>query len=96
MRHFKVKVTSKGQMTLPAGFRKLTGVEAGDVVDLVVGEDGRATLKKRRSIDELVGSLSHLSKRLGRPVQKSDIDAAVAEAMEEQEERSRARSRSRR
>ena len=87
MHRFKVKVTSKGQMTLPMGFRKLTGVEVGDVVDLVVGDDGRATLKKRRGIDELAGSLSHLAKRLGRPGTKADIVDAVDEAMREQEER---------
>ena len=64
MRRFRVKVTSKGQMTLPVGFRKLTGVDVGDLVDLVVDEDGRATMKKRRSIDELVGSLGHLASGL--------------------------------
>ena len=87
MHRFKAKVTSKGQMTLPAGYRKLTGVEPGDVLDLVVGDDGRATLKKRRGVDELVGSLSHLSKRLGRPGTKADIVQAVDGAMREQEER---------
>jgi AbrB family looped-hinge helix DNA binding protein len=87
MRRFRVKVTSKGQMTLPVGFRKLTGVDVGDLVDLVVDEDGRATMKKRRSIDELVGSLGHLAKRLGRPGTKEDIAEAVTGAMREQEER---------
>jgi AbrB family looped-hinge helix DNA binding protein len=91
MHRFKAKITSKGQVTLPAGFRKLTGVGAGDVIDLLVDDEGRATLKKRRSVDELVGSLNHLAKRLGRPIQQADIDAAVAEAMEEKEARSRGR-----
>jgi AbrB family looped-hinge helix DNA binding protein len=87
MHRFKVKVTSKGQMTLPAGFRRLTGVRAGDTIDLVVDEEGRATLRKRRSINELVGALSHLAERLGRPGTKKDIKDAVAEAMRDQEER---------
>lgn len=87
MHRFKVKVTSKGQMTLPVGFRKLTGVDPGDTVDLLVDDAGRAILKKRRSIDELVGSLNHLAKRLGRPGTKDDIKEAVAEAMRDQEER---------
>ena len=87
MHRFKAKVTSKGQMTLPAGFRRLTGVDAGDTVDLVVDEDGRTMLKKRRSINELVGSMNHLAQQLGRPGTKEDVATAIDEAMREQEER---------
>ena len=86
MPRFKTKVTSKGQVTLPVGYRKLAGVEVGDTLDLIV-ENGRTTLRKRRSIDELAGSLRHLGKRLGRPGTKADIVEAVDEAMREQEER---------
>ena len=87
MQRFKLRVTSKGQVTLPAAFRRLAQVDEGDTLDLFVDEKGRATLKKRRSIDELIGSLSHLAKRLGRPGTKDDIEEAVSEAMQEQEER---------
>lgn len=86
MPRFKTKVTSKGQVTLPIGYRKLAGVEVGDTLDLIV-ENGRTTLRKRRSIDELAGSLRHLGKRFGRPGTKADIVDAVDEAMREQEER---------
>ena len=87
MPRFQAKVTSKGQVTLPISYRKLAGVEVGDTLDLIV-EDGHTTLRKRRSIDELAGSLRHLGKRLGRAVEKSDIKSAVADAMEEQAKRS--------
>jgi AbrB family looped-hinge helix DNA binding protein len=93
MHRFKLKVTSKGQVTLPAAFRRLAEVDEGDTLDLLVDENGRATLKKRRSIDELVGSLRHLNDRLGRPLEKADIKSAVDEAMAEQEERSRSAKR---
>ncbi len=93
MYRFKVKVTSKGQMTLPAAFRRLAAVREGDTLDLIVDDEGHATLKKRSSIDDLVGSLRHLSGRLGRPLDKADIKGSVDEAMAEQEERSRAKRR---
>ena len=89
MQRFTTKVTRQGQVTLPAEFRRVIGVNPGDMVDLVGEDDGRATLKKRRSIEELVGSLNHLSKQLGRVVNQADIDAAAADAMDEREKRSR-------
>ena len=91
MRHFELKVTSKGQVTLPAEYRKALGIERGATLSLTVDEHGRSILKKRLSVEEAMGSLRHLGRKLGRPLVQKDIDDAVTGAMHEQEERVRRR-----
>jgi len=91
MRHFELKVTSKGQVTLPAEYRKALGIGTGATLSLTVDEHGRSILKKRLSVEEAMGSLRHLSRRLGRPLVQKDIDNGVTGAMHEQEERVRRR-----
>ncbi len=49
-------ITSKGQMTLPAKIRKAMKLGPGDKVQLTLGADGTATLRKKsRSFEELRG-----------------------------------------
>jgi AbrB family looped-hinge helix DNA binding protein len=40
MRVVAATVTSKGQITIPAELRKQPGIELGDRVEFVVGDDG--------------------------------------------------------
>ena len=49
MRRFAITLTSKGQVTLPAEYRRLVGAQAGDRLTLLVDDDGRGTLTKARS-----------------------------------------------
>ena len=91
MRHFELKVTSKGQVTLPSEYRKALGIETGATLSLTVDEHGQSTLKKRLSVAEAIGSLRHLAPKRGRPLHQKDIDDAVTEAMNEQEVRVRGR-----
>lgn len=92
MQHFELKVTSKGQVTLPSEYRKAFGIETGSTLSLTVDEHGRSTLKKRLSVEEAMGSLRHLSgRKLGRSSIQKDIDDAVTAAMNEQESRVRGR-----
>ena len=51
MRRFAIKLTSKGQVTLPAEYRRLVGARSGDRLSLVVDEEGRGTLTK--AVDDL-------------------------------------------
>lgn len=51
MRRFAVTLTSKGQVTLPAEYRRLVGARTGDRLELVVDDEGRGTLTK--STDDL-------------------------------------------
>lgn len=53
MRQFAMKITSKGQVTLPAEYRRLVGAKAGDRLILALDDQGAATLRK--SNDTLAG-----------------------------------------
>ena len=46
MRRFAMTVTSKGQVTLPAEYRRLVGAEPGDRLALILDEGGNASLRK--------------------------------------------------
>lgn len=46
MQRFAMTMTSKGQVTLPAEYRRLIGVAAGDRLSLLLDEQGRAILAK--------------------------------------------------
>ncbi len=41
-----VKVTAKGQVTIPKAIRDLLGIEPGSKVTFTLAEDGRVTLSK--------------------------------------------------
>jgi AbrB family looped-hinge helix DNA binding protein len=91
VQHFELKVTSKGQVTLPSQYRKALGIETGTTLSLTVDENGQSILKKRLSIEDAMGSLRHLGRKLGRPLVQKDIDDAVTEAVNKQEARVRGR-----
>jgi antitoxin PrlF len=82
-------ITSKGQITVPAGVREKLGVKAGDRLHFRFSKSGKLTVTPihRRSIFDRLDELKLPS--IGRPVTREDIDAAVGEAMEEQERRIR-------
>jgi len=50
-----VKVTSKGQVTIPADLRRKFRIEEGSKVE-IVEEDGRIVVKRKISIYDLAGS----------------------------------------
>lgn len=52
MRRYAIKLTSKGQVTLPADYRRLVGAREGDRLSLVVDDEGRAVLTKM--VDDLM------------------------------------------
>lgn len=86
---FDVTVTSKGQMTLPAGVRGPLGIAAGDRLSLRVTEDGEIRIvKKTASYRDTIGLLAHLAKN--RTVLVSEeTNFALDAAMREQEARSK-------
>ena len=86
---FDVTVTSKGQMTLPAGVRGPLGIAAGDRLALTVTEDGEIRMvKKTASYQDTIGLLAHLAKN--RTVDVSEeTNFALDAAMREQEARSK-------
>lgn len=86
---FDVTVTSKGQMTLPAGVRGPLGISAGDRLALTVTEDGEIRMvKKTTSFRDSIGLFAHLAKN--RTVDMPDeTKFALDSAMLEQEARSK-------
>jgi AbrB family looped-hinge helix DNA binding protein len=51
-------MTSKGQLTIPKKIRDRLGLDAGDRVDFVVGDDGVVRLEvRRRDARDLAGML---------------------------------------
>lgn len=58
---YKAKVTSKGQITIPAEVREAMGLKPGDRVDFIRNEDGRFLLSaKNASIRNLKGCVLKL------------------------------------
>jgi antitoxin PrlF len=82
-------VTSKGQVTVPAGIRERLDIRAGDKLRFHIDELGKLTVipRKRRSIFEHLDELKLPS--LGRPVTDADIDAAIETVVKERYERAR-------
>lgn len=86
---FNVTVTSKGQMTIPAGVREALGISAGDRLELALNDKGGMELvKKTKSWKDFVGSLSHLAKNRVVPIGE-EVDYAVEQEMLEKDLRSR-------
>jgi AbrB family looped-hinge helix DNA binding protein len=89
-RHFQLTVTSKGQVTLPAEYRRAVGIEAGTTLALTLEDDGEARLRKKRPLRELIGAYQHWGDSR-HPITKADIRQAAMDAMGEKEKRSTGR-----
>ncbi len=87
---FQSKITSKGQITLPAELRARLRLEEGDSVEFYFDHAGRVCMRPRREgVDDFLGSLPPRSAKASYP---SD-DAAIAAAIIGRDERSRAKKR---
>lgn len=81
----KARVTSKGQVTLPAELRRQLGVEPGDDLDFVMEDRGvYITVVKRAKLSELHGIL-RLPKGAKMPTKKEAREAARRAAVERHE-----------
>jgi antitoxin PrlF len=54
------KITSKGQITIPAEVRKALGLKTGEKVAFLPGENGEFRLRRAGSITDLRGILAGL------------------------------------
>jgi antitoxin PrlF len=93
MPHYQARMSSKGQLTVPSAVRKHFDLKAGDIVDFYVDDTERSVrmLARNKSFFDGLDELKLPS--IGRPVTREDIDAAIAEEMEEQERRIRGQRR---
>jgi antitoxin PrlF len=77
---YKAKITTKGQITIPAAVREAMGLNPGGKVAFFKGEDGEFMLRPVRSIMELKGCLAgHLP-----PMTVTDMDHAIGEAVKQE------------
>jgi antitoxin PrlF len=86
-------ITSKGQITVPAGIREKLGVKAGDRLHFRLSESGKLTVTpvRRRSFFDGLDELKLPS--IGRPVTREDIDAAIEQEVNARHGRSKDRRR---
>jgi len=81
---YKVKLTSKGQITIPAPVRKAMGLKAGGRVAFFEAENGQFLLRKVTSVMELKGCLAGLMP----PMTVEEMDRAIGEAVTQEYRRS--------
>jgi AbrB family looped-hinge helix DNA binding protein len=68
-------LTSKGQITVPRAIRERLGLEEGDVLDFVVGDDGAISVRRRGQRAGAGGVLRDLAR--DRPVTVEEMKRAV-------------------
>jgi AbrB family looped-hinge helix DNA binding protein len=73
------KVTSKGQITIPAVVRRSMGLRPGEKVAFLEEEDGQFTLRRVGSIKDMRGCLAGLLP----PMTIEEMDKAIGEAVAE-------------
>lgn len=85
MTAYTAKVTSKGQITLPAELRAEFGVEPGDLVVFFRDLNGRPTFRVRHMTDDRIEPMMKWS---GPARSLQDIDRGIGEAAAEEYARS--------
>jgi AbrB family looped-hinge helix DNA binding protein len=70
---YKAKITSKGQITLPAEVREALGVQPGDRVAFLPEADGEFRIRRAGSILDLAGCVSYS----GPPVTIEEMNQAI-------------------
>jgi antitoxin PrlF len=71
----KAKLTSKGQITIPAAVRETLGLQPGDKIVFLPAEDGVFRVRRARSILDLEGCVPYS----GPPVTIEEMNEAIAE-----------------
>jgi antitoxin PrlF len=73
------KVTSKGQITLPATLRERLGIKPGDRLDFEQGKDGRVEIVARtKTFADLRGIIKTDIRLTDEQLEKAIADAATA------------------
>jgi AbrB family looped-hinge helix DNA binding protein len=87
MAHYQAKMSSKGQLTIPAAVREHFKLKTGDIVDFYVDDADRSVrlLVRNQSFFDGLEELK-LPPR-GRPVTLAEMDEAIGEYLAEKHER---------
>jgi antitoxin PrlF len=78
MSEYFARVTSKGQITLPAGLRKQLNIREGDSVTFLVTDQTAVLEKNKNTVESVRGIIPTPPHLAGR-----DIDEMIEEAMSE-------------
>lgn len=70
---YKAKLTSKGQITVPSAVRQALGVEPGDEIVFLDGENGDFRVRRVGSIKELYGCVPYS----GPPITIEEMNQAI-------------------
>lgn len=89
MSHHEARMTSKGQITIPAAVRDFFDLKPGDLVDFYVDKESRsARIRARnRPASELFGALNAYVEPGALSLTQRDIDDAIATHLAEEDER---------
>lgn len=89
MAHYEARMSSKGQLTVPAKVREALELKEGDVVDFYLREGTRRVefVARNRPISELFGMLKDLVDPTLLPLTQEDIDDAIATHVAEDDRR---------
>ncbi|WP_082662235.1 AbrB/MazE/SpoVT family DNA-binding domain-containing protein [Terracidiphilus gabretensis] len=84
---YRSKITSKGQITLPAELRKALGVKPGEEVVFLPGENSSFRIRRVGPIDELYGIVRKLGyAQDGPPLTDLEMKEAIGEHVAELDE----------
>lgn len=75
---YSARVSSKGQLTLPAELRRHLGIREGDAVTFRIEDQTAVLEKERETLESVFGSIPTPPHLVGR-----DIDEMIEEAMAE-------------
>ena len=89
MSHYQAKMSSKGQLTVPAPVREHFDLKTGDIVDFYVDETERPVrmVARNKSLVELVGMLDAYRLPGGHAGTVAEMKEAVGEYLAEKHER---------
>jgi antitoxin PrlF len=89
MPHYQAKLSSKGQLTVPAPVREHFELKTGDLVDFYVEPSERAVrmVARNKSILDLIGALDAHRPQRGRAVTIKEMDEAVGEYLADKHKR---------
>jgi AbrB family looped-hinge helix DNA binding protein len=82
MSEYVARVTSKGQLTLPAALRKRLGIREGDSVTLTVTDDSAVLEKSKHTVESVHGSIPTPPHLVGRDLDEMIEEATAAHADE--------------
>lgn len=78
----KATLTSKGQLTLPKKVRDKLGLKTGDRLSLEVeGDSLRLTVERRKSLEELKGSLPGRREYKGKEAERREAQRLVQQGV---------------